>query len=406
MEVIALASVIFLLLAIYPFAVYPLFLRYSSPPSRTAGSVSPAAAPDAVVSLCVCAYNEEAVIRDKVRNMLELQAATTGKLELLVYVDGSSDRTADILREYADRLTLVVGEVRRGKSFGMNELVRRARGDIIVFSDANVMLESQAVNRLRARFADPEVGLVCGHLHYTNGEASPTAQVNSAYWRLEEFIKARESERGCVMGADGSLFAIRRHLHRQVPDDIIDDFFISMSILCDGHKVVNAPDALAWENTATSAWDEIRRKVRISCQSANVHRLLWPRISRLPASQLFMYLSHKVLRWLTGANLIISGVLALTALTMWGGVHALGIAVGLAILFLVAAALRIRPAPQLLEIVAAMVATSFGVVLSLFGARFKTWRPAASVRGPVAVTPPAFTNKAQLAPEDLSRRAG
>jgi hypothetical protein len=214
--------------------------------------------------------------------MLALRAAAP-ELELLVYVDAASDGTATILREYEDRLRLVVSPARHGKTHGMNTLVGMTSAEVVVFSDANVIFAPDAVPKLVAPFADAEVGAVCGHLRYVGDVDSGTAESGSLYWRLEEHIKALESETGSVMGADGSIFAIRRSLHRPPPPDLIDDMFVSFSVLCDGSRIVRADDAVAFEEAVSRPGEEFRRKVRIACQAFNVHRALWPRLKALPA---------------------------------------------------------------------------------------------------------------------------
>src|SRR3546814_9893419 len=111
----------------------------------------------------------------------------------------------------------------------MNTLVQAAQGDVVVFTDANVTVDPAALAALRRSFADPIVGCVCGHLVYTNGDEGATAAVGSFYWRLEERIKALESRSGSTMGAEGSIFAVRRRRYRPVPPDNLDDRFVSMS---------------------------------------------------------------------------------------------------------------------------------------------------------------------------------
>jgi len=245
-----------------------------------------------------------------------------------------------------------------------------------------VRMDPGAIAAMDRRFADPEVGCVCGHLIYTNGEETATAEVGSLYWRLEEAIKRHESTMGAVMGADGSLFAIRRSLHRAVPPNLIDDMFVSLGILCDGRKVVTAPDALAYEASVTSSDEEFRRKVRIACQAFNVHRELWPRLKRLPPVVVYMYVSHKLLRWLAAFNLGASTVLGSAGLLVMGvPLPALALLLALTVGSLWAAMrFQLRPLSSIAEILVALAGASLGVIHSLRGRQFQTWTPASSIR--------------------------
>ncbi len=367
-----------LLLGIYPFAIYPMLLaalRRVAPRPLATG-----APPRGRVALCVCAYNEAGVIRRKVENMLAQRAAVPG-LEILVYVDAASDGTAAILREYEPAIRLHVSPERHGKTHGMNLLVNMTDAEFVVFTDANVVFAPDAIPRLLAPFADPDVGCVCGHLVYVSSSRSATAETGSLYWRLEEAIKRLESETGSAMGADGSIFAIRRALHRPPPPDIIDDMYVSLSIACGGKRVVRAGDARAEEESVGSSAEEFRRKVRIACQAFNVHRLLWPRLRRLDAVSLWKYASHKLLRWFAIYLLAAGGLLLAAGLCLagawWLVVGAAAAGVGL----LLAATAGFGPAAKLLEIGLALAATGLGVWKSLRGERFQTWTPAASIRG-------------------------
>jgi cellulose synthase/poly-beta-1,6-N-acetylglucosamine synthase-like glycosyltransferase len=376
--VILMLGVVLTLCSLHPFVTYPLSLLLVRP-KRHAGYARQTS-PAETFAICFCAYNEEDVIEAKMENSLAL-AAGRSDVEVLVYVDAATDRTAELLQRYADRIKLHISPTRHGKPHGMNLLVEMTRASIIVFTDANVMLDQAALIHLPATFADPAVGCVCGHLIYSNPTVSVTAASGSLYWRLEEKIKELESRTGSVMGADGSIFAIRRTLHRPVPDDIIDDMYLSFSILCDGYRVARAGDVRAYEASAASQADEIQRKMRIACQAFNAHRLLWPRIRRLGGFDLYKYVSHKLLRWfsiytLGGACfcLAMAGILA---------GHASAVA---AMIALVAAMIlagwkwHVSPFDQLFDILSAFAATGAGVWLSLRGQRFQTWNPAASAR--------------------------
>jgi cellulose synthase/poly-beta-1,6-N-acetylglucosamine synthase-like glycosyltransferase len=251
----------------------------------------------------------------------------------------------------------------------------------VVFTDANVLLEPAALAALQRNFADPSVGCVCGQLIYSNPEEGATAATGSLYWRLEERVKALESRSGSTMGADGSIFAVRRRLYRPVPPDIIDDMYVSLSILCDGYRVIRDPLVIAYERAATDSGEEFRRKVRIACQAFNCHRLLQPRLRRLPALDRFKYVSHKLLRWF-GIYFFLLGAAAAAA---WLLLQGLGL-VALAGLLLAAAGYAAgragvpRRLAQGVEIIRAMAATGWGLVRSQQGERFQTWELPASSR--------------------------
>lgn len=369
-----------LLLAVHPFTTYPLSLRML--PRRPLGP-PPGGTPPCTAALCVSAYNEERIIREKAANMLAMRAAMPN-LELLIYVDAASDRTAEILREFEPAIRVVVADRRTGKTHGMNRLVGMTEADVVVFSDANVMFAPDAIPRLLDPFADPTVGVVCGHLSYTGPDGSGTAAAGSLYWRLEEHIKALESRTGSCMGADGSIFAIRRALHKPPPDDLIDDMYVSLAIRCDGWRVVRVDEARATEASVSRPGEEFRRKIRIGCQAFNVHRALWPRLRRLPAVDLYKYVSHKLLRWLTIYLLSFGTVALLAGLMLLNPTVAAACAV-VALLGIAGIALA-RPGKiaVLQDVLLAFVATGLGVWRSVRGERFQTWNPPDSARSTFA----------------------
>ena len=235
--------------------------------------------------------------------------------------------------------------------------------------------------RLERYFADPMVGCVCGHLRYLNRDQSLTAATGADYWRLEELIRQLESDTGSAMGADGSLFAVRKELHRPVPEDLIDDIHVSMGVLFQGYRIVRGADVRAFENSATAAGDEFRRKVRISCQAFNIHRRLWPQLRRLGWLDLYKYLSHKFLRWLTIYSLTLAGLCLLAALIRLAGWPVgLGLTALGALGLWLGHALKLPLLGKLSDVLGAFAATGLGVIYSLRGREFRTWTPAASVR--------------------------
>lgn len=379
-------AVLFCGLALHPFVTYPLSLRLAAAVWRGGGGGGGRAGAEAgPVAILVCAYNEAGVIGDKLRNCLALRAETPGT-SVFVYTDGCSDGTPEVVREVGgDEVHLVEGRERRGKSHGMNRLARAAleRGaEVLFFTDANVAIDAGAVRAIRRSFADPAVGCVTGHLRYVNPGDSATAQVGARYWSADEALKQLETRTGSCMGADGSIFGIRAALFREVPEGIIDDFYTSMSIVCDGWRCIHDSGVMAFERSATASGEEYRRKVRIACRAFNCHRLLWPRLRRMGAWNRYKYVSHKLLRWLMGFSLAGAGLAGagavLAAPGPWGvkgGIAGAGVAGVLAVLWLPG-----FPWTTMRQALLAVAATGVGVVRSLQGERFQTWSVAATTR--------------------------
>lgn len=372
----AVAGMISLGIAAHPFVTYPVSLRAfrRRPIAAGAGGATPQS-----VAVCVSAFNEEAVIAARVENLLAARQHHPD-LRILIYDDGSTDGTAAILARFGSDIDAVRGPGRMGKTHGMNLLVARTGADIVVFSDANVRFAPDAITELLAPFADPAVGCVCGHLQYETATGD-TAEIGARYWRLEETIKQRESETGSIMGADGSIFAIRRALHTPPPPDLIDDMFVSLSILAAGYRIVRAPAAHAYEAAVGSSHEEFRRKIRIACQAFNVHRVLWPRLRRLPPGDLYKYVSHKLLRWLAIFWLLGGLAALLLAALLLAGPDAAALLLALALLALaLLASVRRGPLARLREILLALTATGIGVIQSIRGRRFQVWTPPVSAR--------------------------
>lgn len=320
------------------------------------------------------------MIRAKAENLIMLSASAPNS-EILVYADGCTDDTVGILSAFSEAITVVGSDVRKGKTHGMNELVDRTIAGVLVFSDANVQLESDILERLGVHFSNPRVGCVCGNLVYTNYSESATAQIGSAYWRGEQSIKRLESNWGKAMGADGSLFAIRRDLYRQAPSHLIDDMYVSLCVLIAGYDVIQVDDVIAYERSASASVEEFRRKTRIACQAFNVHRALWPELCHMPWFTLYMYISHKLLRWFSVFFFAASGVSLFTALCLTG--YAIGASIGAcAAVFCVWAGHRweIKPLSQIADIILALSGTGYGVIQSFRGAQYRTWEPADSIR--------------------------
>lgn len=360
-----------LALLVYPYLVYPFLLRWlPQRPMRKSRT-------DKSISLLFCAYNESASLGAKLDNLRKLKGAHP-ELEILAYDDGSSDDTAANLARHPELVTLVRGPGRSGKAAGMKRLAAIATGDILVFTDANVLCAPDALDRLLPYYGDPEVGGVCGTLRYENPAASTTAQIGADYWSLDENLRSLESATGNVMGADGSIFSVRRDLYPSFPNTLLDDFTVSMSVIFSGHRLVKAPDVLAYENSVTVRREELRRKIRIGARAWHTHAWMRGQLREMSRLDRFKYVSHKLLRWFGGAFLLVglvSGMAALALISAPAFLIALTSGV-LTSLFVVRA--RTGPIAKLAEIVLSMLATLAGVINGMRGRTVVTWTPAKS----------------------------
>lgn len=370
----AMVLVLCVTLVLYPFLLYPLLLGLlpEKPVSRAPeGEALPSA------SLLFCAYNEAAALPDKIANLRMLKARHPD-LEILAFNDGSIDATGPLLAAAGDILIVVDGPGRSGKARGMKTLAARARGDILIFTDANVSLEETAVARLLSYYADPAVGGVLGSLHYEGERASASANVGGLYWRLEEALKDRESRTGNVMGADGSIFSIRRALYPDFPDHVLDDLVVSMSVVFAGKRLIKARDVHAWETMVAERGEEMKRKVRIAARSWHSHRYLRPMLRKMQGLDRFKYASRKLVRWFGGIWIVSGAIAALVLAWSMGTMVAAGLVLACLIALGLGLIARRGPFAALMDILLAYFATLRGIALAMRGRDFTTWAPAKS----------------------------
>jgi len=269
------------------------------------------------VSVMVSALNEEVTIGQRVENHLA-QDYPADLLDIVIASDGSTDRTASIVRGYAEkhpeRVRLFDYPVRRGKASVLNESIGQLKAEIVVLSDANTFFEPEAVSRLVRWFADPTVGAVCGKLVLVDPKSGKN--VDSLYWRYENFLKACEGRLGALLGSNGAIYAIRRDAYQPIPaDTIIDDFMIPLLIrLRRGQRIVYDTAAIANEETPADVAAEFKRRVRIGAGGFQSIARLWPLLSPQYGWTSVAFLCHKVLRWFCPAFLLVAFIANLVLL--------------------------------------------------------------------------------------------
>ena len=301
---------LFLFLAVFPYFIFPLLMWLVSRLRRVGWRREEIFPP---VTLIISVFNEEGVIGEKLANSLGLDYPAE-LLEVLVVSDGSTDRTHEIVESFDDpRVRLRVFSDRAGKTECLNRVVPEARGEIVVFTDANSIFPVATLKNICRNFADDNIGLVTGWTKYRSGDGGEES--TGLYARLEKITKQGESLISSCVGADGAIFAIRKALYRPLEYYDINDFVIPLNVIAQQRRVVLDPEVFCYEAPTEDEMKEFRRQVRITNRTLGAiwrgRRFLNPAVSR---SFSLMLLSHKVFRFLVpfflAATLLISFALA------------------------------------------------------------------------------------------------
>ena len=251
------------------------------------------------VSVLIAAYNEDRILEEKIENCLAVDYPRD-RIEFLFGSDGSTDGTNAILGQHESRsIRSVIFPRRRGKASVVNDLVAQAKGEVLVFSDANTMYRPDAVQRMVSAFIDPKIGGVCGRLKLIPPGSNPGGRGESAYWEYENRLKVMEGKIKTVLGANGAIYAVRRSLVKPLPEHkaLMDDFLIPLRIVEMGYDVIFEQNAVGRERTSFSMRDEYRRKVRIGAANFNTLLEIKTLLNPLRGFVAFGLWSHKVVRW-------------------------------------------------------------------------------------------------------------
>jgi len=283
---------------LYPYLGYPLVLwvvgivaRRGEP--RAGGVVLPS------VSMIVPVHNEEARIALKVANTAGL-SFPAGRLEVLFVSDGSTDRTVELIRQGATAAMSVLElPERAGKAAALNAGLERATNEILVFSDASIELEGDALRQIVSRFSDPAVGCVSGEdrISDSGGEG--------LYGRYEVLLRRLESKVGSIVGASGSFYAQRRALCEPFVQGMAPDFLSVLRTVAKGSRAVSEPAAIGLMASVRDPKQEYGRKVRTLIRGMTTlfgnAQLLNPFRFGVFSFALF---SHKIMRWLAPLFLV------------------------------------------------------------------------------------------------------
>ena len=250
------------------------------------------------VTLLIAAFDEEAFIRKKIENSIQLDYPKD-RFQLLFVTDGSRDKTPEIIKEFPVITSMYLPE-RKGKISAIQRAIPKATGEIVVFSDANTLLNRGALKKIIRHFGSEKVGVVAGEKRVISRESDEAVGAGEGlYWKYESKLKKWDHELHSVMGAAGELFAIRKPLYEPIPSDIIiEDFYLSLKIVQKGYKIAYEPNAYSLEEPSASIKEELKRKVRIAAGGIQAVVRLTPLLNPLKYGIVtFQYIAHRVLRW-------------------------------------------------------------------------------------------------------------
>jgi cellulose synthase/poly-beta-1,6-N-acetylglucosamine synthase-like glycosyltransferase len=274
------------------------------------------------VSVIVAAHNEEPVIERRLENLLQLEYPSD-KIELVVASDASTDRTDELVAGVAEREPRVrlLRCPRGGKVNAQNRAVRQTEAEVVAFSDANATWAPDALRRLVAALADPDVAYVFGRLQLLAADGS---NQEGLYWRYEVWLREQESRLGSTTGGYGSIYALKRADYVEVDPRFGHDLALPYLLVQRGRRAVYEPAAVAFEKPTPTNEAEYRRKVRMF-EHCWLITLRGSMLRRLPAGYFVQIVSHRLLRYGSG---VVHVVLLATSLALAdeGGVYALALA--------------------------------------------------------------------------------
>jgi biofilm PGA synthesis N-glycosyltransferase PgaC len=376
-------------LVAYAYVGYPLLVwalgRFSERPSP-AGALTPS------ITVVIAAHNEEGRIGAKLANCLGLDYPPE-RLNVIVVSDGSTDRTAAVVSEYAERfpgrVDLVELPERRGKASALNAAAAQATGELLLLADVRQRFDPGVARALAGRFHDREVGAVSGELILLGPGQDELHTGLGMYWRYEKFVRHAESRWGSSMGYTGAVSAVGRGLFTPLPSDtLVDDLVVALRVIAQGYRVLFEPAAKAYDTVSREPGREFARKVRTlagTLQTGLESRRL---VGRLPAGTWWQLLSHKLLRLMVPFLLIAAWVSSGLAeepfyRAAWL-VQTAGYALGVLALLSPAAVGKSRVGALASTFLMLNAAAAVGVFSYLGGRRLDLWQAPASDRTAVS----------------------
>jgi poly-beta-1,6-N-acetyl-D-glucosamine synthase len=249
------------------------------------------------VSIIIAAYNEERFIGPKIENCLNLSYAKD-KLKIIVVSDGSDDDTNEIVRQFqSEAVEFYSYEERKGKAHALNLGIAKAKSEVIFFTDARQILQRDCLKELVSNFHDPSVAVVSGELVLLSEEENEASEGIGLYWKIEKWMRRKESQIHSVLGATGSIYACRRNLVKPLPvQTVLDDVLIPFGAILRGYRSVFEPKAKAFDLVHNDLKREFKRKVRTLSGNYQILCLNPSLLHPYRNPVLIQFISHKIAR--------------------------------------------------------------------------------------------------------------
>ena len=307
--------ILFMFLLIHSYILYPISIWILSIIKRKNYQTDNNFSPN--ISIIISVFNEEKVIEKTIRSLLESDY-DLDKIEFVIGSDNSTDSTNEIiskLQKEIPSISFFPFPTRRGKSQVLNDLVKAASAEILIFSDANTIYRRDAIKNMVKYYVDKSIGGVSGRLLLIEFESSIfEGSQEKKYWDMESWLKEKEGNLGMLIGANGGIYSLRKEFFVPIPTNypVMDDFYITLKVLEQGRSFIYTRSALAEEFTAPSIKSEFNRKVRNN--SINLSTIKAVKNLLSPSFNLISYAlwSHKIIRWIT--PILLLGVLVLNLL--------------------------------------------------------------------------------------------
>ena len=258
-----------------------------------------------MVTIIIAAYNELNYLEAKIKNTLSLEYPKEKK-SIWVVTDGSTDGSEKLLAHYPE-VQLFHQPDRHGKAAAINRVLSAVLPGIVIFTDANILLNKDALHHLVHHFKDPLVGAVAGEKKVSDGKEKGAVAVEGLYWRYESIIRKSDASVHSVTGAVGELFALRTALVKPMPESIIcDDLYMSLQVIDQGYRIAYEEKAYGVEAYSFSISKEWKRKVRIAAGSIQMLKMVhwWSLLIKRPIP-ILQFINRKLLRWLVVPYLVV-----------------------------------------------------------------------------------------------------